>query len=105
MRLRTAAVGARAVGTTAVRVRRRSGGADEAVGTRREGRGGGRRAARSVGLGGGECGRCRETALSRHRFNRAVGVACGGHAAAARCRTGPAQLVTADKRGPLVGDF
>jgi hypothetical protein len=44
--------------------------------------------------------RCPDSAL-----NHAVGVAHGGHAAAALCRVGPAWRATTDKRGPLVSDF
>jgi hypothetical protein len=38
-------------------------------------------------------------------LNRCVGVARGGHAAAARCHAGPVRRATADKRDPLVSDF
>jgi hypothetical protein len=50
---------------------------------------------------GAECGlsgrRCPNSALTR-----AVGAARGGHAAAARCRAGPARRATSDKRARLL---
>jgi hypothetical protein len=48
-------------------------------------------------------GSCRDArrAVPTAALSRAVGVAHGGHAEAARCRAGPARCAAADKWGPL----
>jgi hypothetical protein len=62
----------------------------------RRGRGGRCRA------GAGERGSCRDPIAA---LSHGIGAAHGGHAAAARCRAGPARRTTSDRWGPLVGDF
>jgi hypothetical protein len=71
--------------------------------------GGRRRSARRVGRGRERRGpgSCRDVrrAVSTVALSRCVGTARGGHAAAARCCTGPARHATTDRSGPLVSDF
>jgi hypothetical protein len=81
----------------------RGGGATR-LGGGRAARGDGRRGARA------RCGRerrCRDTrrGVPTAALSRCVGVVRGGHAAAARCRAGPARCAATDKWGPLVNDF
>jgi hypothetical protein len=62
---------------------------------------------RSRGVGGAGEESCRDArrAVPTTALSRCVGVAHGGHAATARCRTGPVRRATADRWGPLVSDF
>jgi hypothetical protein len=88
-RLRTAAVGMAARARRAIRAMAARARRSLSRGERR-GRGGCRDARRVVPIA---------------VLSRGIGAACGGHAATARCRAGPARRAASDRCSPLVSDF